>query len=162
HVGSGGGGGARLPRPGDAHLTPSRDPLASTLGAVAGGTGLGSALLAAWLMLVRAAQARAGAEPDPAGSGGLLLAGIAATVTLSAFVAWRRSAGLASDAHRAAVTVLAAFGALTVVFLLSFRLERLAGLAGLAALAAGSAAIGIAGERWAARARGTDAEPGNG
>jgi len=113
--------------------------------------GLGGALLAAWLILVRLAQARAGGASDPAESGTLLLVGIGATVLLSTFVAWRRSTGLASDAHRAAVTVLAAFGALSVVFLLSFRLERMAGLTGLAVLAAVSAVVGIAGERWAAR-----------
>jgi hypothetical protein len=110
---------------------------------------------------VRASQARGGGTPDPAESGALLLAGIGATVGLSAFVAWRRSAGLASDAHRAAVTVLSAFGALTVVFLLSFRLERMAGIAGLAGLAAVSAVIGIAGERWAAKRAGAGSrEPG--
>src|SRR4029077_20033148 len=106
HVRSGGAGRARLARAGDRHVTatPSRDPLATGLGALATGVGLGGATITLAQGVVAELRTRlAPADYRPVGDP--LLAGLLAGVMLAAFFGWRRSRAIENVWQRGVISV---------------------------------------------------------
>jgi hypothetical protein len=126
---------------------PPRDPLATGLGALATGVGLGGATITAAQGVV--AQLRARLDPADYGMvGDPLLAGLLAGVALAAFFGWRRSRALENVWQRGVIAVLSAVGTLIVGFLAEVAF-RLGGTIGLIGWGCASLALGIAGSRWA-------------
>lgn len=129
---------------------PPRDPLATGLGALATGVGLGGATITAAQGVV--AQLRARLDPADYGMvGDPLLAGLLAGVVLAAFFGWRRSRPIENVWQRGVIAVLSAVGTLIVGFLAEVAF-RLGGAIGLTLWGCGSLALGIAGSRWAMHA----------
>ncbi len=135
---------------------PPRDPLATGLGALATGVGLGGATITAAQGVV--AQLRARLDPADYGMvGDPLLAGLFAGVVLAAFFGWQRSRAIENVWQRGVIAVLSAVGTLIVGFLAEVAF-RLGGTIGLIVWGCASLALGIAGSRWAVR----DGGRGNG
>lgn len=129
---------------------PPRDPLATGLGALATGVGLGGATITAAQGVV--AQLRARLDPGDYGMvGDPLLAGLLAGVALAAFFGWRRSRAIDNVWQRGVIAVLSGVGTLIVGFLAEVAF-RLGGVIGLTLWGCGSLALGIAGSRWATHA----------
>jgi len=137
---------------------PPRDPLATGLGALATGVGLGGATITAAQGVV--AQLRARLDPaDYSLVGDPLLAGLLAGVVLAAFFGWRRSRAIGNVWQRGVIAVLSAVGTLIVGFLAEVAF-RLGGVVGLILWGCASLALGIAGSRWAVHA--ANSAPGAG
>jgi hypothetical protein len=139
--------------------TPSRDPLATGLGALATGVGLGGATIT----LAQGVVAELRTRLDPADYrpvGDPLLAGLLAGVVLAAFFAWRRSRPIENVWQRGVIGVLSAVGALIVGFLAALA-HYAGGTVGLVVWGCASLALGIAGSRWAMKGAGSG-EPGAG
>ena len=129
---------------------PPRDPLATGLGALATGVGLGGAMITA----VQGVVAQLRARLDPGDYGILqdpLLVGLFAGVVLAAFFGWRRSRPIENVWQRGVIAVLSAVGTLIVGFLAAVAF-RLGGAIGLTLWGCASLALGIAGSRWAVHA----------
>ncbi len=129
---------------------PSRDPLATGLGALATGVGLGGATIT----LAQGIVAELRTRVDPADYqlvGDPLLAGLLAGVVLAAFFGWRRSRPLENVWQSGVIGVLSAVGALIVGFLAELA-HYVGGTVGLVVWGCASLALGIAGSRWAVRA----------
>lgn len=132
---------------------PAKDPLAIGLGALACGVGLGGGVITLAQIVVELLQRRLDpasyrdAAPDP------LLAGLLVGVAVAAVFGWRRSRSLDNAWQSGVIGVLSAVGALLVGFLAAVA-DRFLGLAGLLVWGAASAALGIAGSRWAVRGSG--------
>jgi len=129
---------------------PPRDPLATGLGALATGVGLGGATITAAQGVVAQLRARLdqgdyGIIADP------LLMGLLAGVVLAAFFGWRRSRAIENVWQRGVIAVLSAVGGLIVGFLAAVA-HTLGGIVALTLWGCASLAVGIAGSRWAVHA----------
>ena len=128
---------------------PPRDPLATGLGALATGVGLGGATIT----LAQGVVAELRTRLDPADYrlvGDPLLAGLLAGVALAAFFGWRRARPLENVWQRGVIGVLSAVGALIVGFLAGLA-HYVGGTIGLVVWGCASLALGIAGSRWATK-----------
>ena len=130
----------------------ARDPLATGLGALACGTGLGGGCITLMVTVVRATQRVDLSRydrvvPDVSLD---LVAGMVAGIGLAAGFGWRRSRALDNDWQRGVIAVLAAFGAVIVAFL-AWPFWQFFQVPGLLVWAAASIALGIAGSAWAVR-----------
>jgi peptidoglycan/LPS O-acetylase OafA/YrhL len=83
-----------------------------------------------------------------------LVAALAAGIALGAVFGWRRSRALGNDWQRGVIAVLGAVGALLIAFFFAIPAHHFFGLPGLIVLAALTAALGVAGSRWALRGSG--------
>ena len=129
---------------------PSRDPLATGLGALATGVGLGGATITLAQGVV--AQLRERLDPSDYGVlGDPLLVGLLAGVVLAAFFGWRRSSTIENVWQRGVIGVLSAVGALIVGFLAEVA-HGLGGIVALTVWGCAALALGIAGSRWATQA----------
>lgn len=129
---------------------PPRDPLATGLGALATGVGLGGAT--STLVQGVVAQLRDRLDPvDYPMFANLLLAGLLAGVVLAAFFGWRRSRPIENVWQRGVIGVLSAVGALIVGFLAG-PAHYVGGTIWLVVWGCASLALGIAGSRWATHA----------
>ena len=128
---------------------PPRDPLATGLGALATGVGLGGATITLAQGIV--AQLRERLDPtDYDMVGDPLLAGLLAGVVLAAFFGWRRSRALENVWQSGVIGVLSAVGALIVGFLAEVAF-RVGGAVGLVVWGCASLAFGLWGSRWAVK-----------
>jgi hypothetical protein len=135
-----------------------KDPLAIGLGALLTGIGLGAAVITAALIIVLFTERSS--TGNASATGDVLFISLLGGIAVAALFGWRRSRALDNLWQRGVIAVLAPFGALTVVFLLTIPARQLLGLAGLAILLVLTVAGGVAGSRWAMRGTGESGTEG--